>query len=106
MSAPLRLSRPTQAGTRKLAIRATRRARSESRVPSPESRLSAIHRQPAALRGYHLAYPRDHCFITRRVEHVGDGIGELDAIGLDITARGYRREIGRATCRERVCQYV
>src|SRR3546814_10005790 len=80
MSAPLRLSRPTQAGTRKLAIRATRRARSESRVPSPESRLSAIHRQPAALRGYHLAYPRDHGVVIRRVEHVGDGIGQLDTI--------------------------
>src|SRR3546814_20842195 len=60
-------------------------------VPSPDSRLSAIHRQPAALRGYHLAYPRDHGVVIRRVEHVGDGIGQLDTISFDITARGHRR---------------
>src|SRR3546814_6259243 len=33
-------------------------------------------------------------------------IGEVIAPALDLAARGDQREIGRASCRERVCQYV
>src|SRR3546814_16282571 len=58
---------------------------------------TTLFRSPAALRGYHLAYPRDHGVVIRRVEHVGDGIGQLDTISFDITARGHRRGDRKST---------
>src|SRR3546814_19246316 len=70
---------------------------------------TTLFRSPAELRGYHLAYPRDHGVVIRRVEHVGDGIGQLDTISFDITARGHRRgaqaQAGGDERRARVVRY-
>src|SRR3546814_16690552 len=64
--------------------------------------------QPALLRG-----PRLHCHATEREDRsgpVGEGAGYrvLPAAGLlcEGVGREPHDEIGRASCRERVCQYV
>src|SRR3546814_9394929 len=57
-------------------------------------------------------------FLDRKFEHIGDAEGErqrgivatgldrVDALAADAETFGQILQIGRASCRERVCQYV
>src|SRR5690606_34075113 len=54
-------------------------------------RISTIDRELPALPRDAVAHPRQHRLVLRRVEHVADPVGQVDAVLLAIAAGGDRR---------------